>query len=105
LAALRPPRTTQVLFNVDELEQKAKAAGLRREAAGISDSIEDAQPADAPEWGELVNTRRSRRVGRIPHCNATWQVTWQVTHIRQVRRTWQLTGQVTFSKLPPRNDK
>eukprot|EP00962_Isochrysis_galbana_P029619 scaffold9492_cov108-Isochrysis_galbana.AAC.1 len=47
----------RALFNVNELEQKAKAARLRREAAGISDSVEDAQPADAPEWGELVNKK------------------------------------------------
>jgi hypothetical protein len=47
----------QALFDLDELRIKAAAARQRRIAAGISDNIEDTQPASAPAWQDTLTRK------------------------------------------------
>jgi len=53
----RPRRAVyccQALFNVDELEAKAQLVREQREAAGISDRVEDGQPELPPPFDESL---------------------------------------------------
>ena len=53
----RPRRAVycyQALFNTDELEAKAQLVREQREAAGISDSVEDGQPEEPPPLDESL---------------------------------------------------
>lgn len=52
-----PHLVCQALFDLDELRTKAAAARQRRIAAGISDNIEDAQPASAPAWQDTLTRK------------------------------------------------
>ena len=62
----------QSIFNVSNLLEKAKAARERREAAGISDSVEVRQDREAPpfdtrlvgKWLEVCPGHTRRTVGR-----------------------------------------
>ena len=48
----------QSLFNVSNLLPKAEAARVRREAKGISDRVEAAQPLDAPPFDSRLVEKR-----------------------------------------------
>ena len=56
------------LFNTSNLLLKAEAARVRREAAGVSDSVEVAQPLTAPAFnGQLVGKRLEVSPHPTPH--------------------------------------
>jgi hypothetical protein len=48
----------KAIFSADELERKAQAAVARREAAGISDSVERMQPQQAPAFSQALVGKR-----------------------------------------------
>ena len=50
---------SKALFSAAELKVKAEAAVKRREAAGISDSVERMQPDDAPPFDQRVRPHPS----------------------------------------------
>jgi hypothetical protein len=49
---------SKAIFSIDELKLKAEAAVQRREAAGISDSVERLQPADPPPFDQRLVGKR-----------------------------------------------